>query len=65
MLEEEPAPKEDQTGNYIFRMFSSKEKQRRPNWKDPECSIEERNLFFQNLSGIEYGGAEEAKKDES
>ena len=39
--------------------------ERRPNWKDPECSIEEKNFSSKNLSGIEYGGAEEAKKDES
>ena len=50
---------------YIQNVFIVNKKKRRPNLKDPECSIEEKKLFFKNLSGIEYGGAEEAKKDES
>ena len=46
MLEEEPARREDQTGNI-------------------ESILTEKKLFFKNLSGIEYGGAEEAEKYES
>ena len=47
MLEEEPAPREGQTG------------------KIQSVLLKRKKLFFKNLSGIEYGGAEEAKKDES
>ena len=58
MLEEEPAPREGQTRNIQNGLLQRKTEK-------PKLERSRVFYFFKNLSGIEYGGAEEAKKDES
>ena len=64
LLEEEPARREDQTGN-IQNVLLQIKKRGGQTEKIQSVLLKRKKLFFKNLSGIEYGGAEEAKKDES